>query len=385
MKKQKELEEQLQQSKKLEALGTLAGGIAHDFNNLLMGIQGRTSLMLLDTNPAHPHFEHLKSIEGYVKSAADLTKQLLGFARQGRYHVKPSDMNALVKKTSQMFGRTRKEITTHVTYQEKIWSVEIDQGQIEQVLLNLYRNALQAMPAGGDLHIYTENVLLEENYAKVFRIRPGRYVKVSVIDTGIGMDEATKQRVFEPFFTTKGMGRGTGLGLASAYGIIKNHGGVIHVYSEKGEGTTFDVYLPASEQDIIKEEVLTGEMTTGSRTILLVDDEAMIIEVGKRMIEKLGYEVFVAKSGMEAIEIYHRERERIDLVILDMIMPNMSGSEAYDRLRSINPGIKVLLSSGYSINGEATEILNRGCNGFIQKPFNLTALSQKINVILSNS
>lgn len=192
----------------MEALGTLAGGISHDFNNLLMGIQGRTSLMLMDKDFSHPDFEHLKGIGDYVKSAVDLTRQLLGFAMGGKYEVKPTDLNNMIKKTSQMFGRTKKEIKIHRRYQEEIWTVEADQGQIEQVLLNLYVNAWQAMSGGGELYIETENFTLNEEYVKPFGVEPGKYLKISVTDTGTGMDEATQQRIFDPFFTTKEMGRG---------------------------------------------------------------------------------------------------------------------------------------------------------------------------------
>ncbi len=379
---QKKLEAQLQQVQRMEALGTLGGGVAHDFNNLLMGIQGRTSLMLMEKDSSHPEFEHLKGIEDYVKSAADLTQQLLGFTRGGKYEVKPTDINDLIKKNSRMFGRTKKEIKIHRKYQKRVWTVETDQGQIDQVLMNLYVNAWQAMPGGGDLYVQTENVSLDEDYIKPFEIEPGRYVKISVTDTGVGMDEATRQRIFEPFFTTKEMGRGTGLGLASAYGIIKNHGGFINVYSEKGEGTTFNIYLPASEKEIIEEKELSIDVLRGSETVLLVDDEDMIIDVGEQLLENMGYKLLIARNGKEAKEIYEKNKDKIDLVILDMIMPDMSGGDTFDRLREINPDIKVLLSSGYSISGQATEILDRGCDGFIQKPFNLNQLSRKLRKIL---
>ncbi|MEA3358330.1 MAG: PAS domain S-box protein, partial [Thermodesulfobacteriota bacterium] len=240
---QKRLERQLQQVQRLKAIGTLAGGIAHDFNNLLMGIQGNASLMLLNKDSGHRDYEKLKNIEQYVQNGAELTKQLLGFARGGKYEVKPADINELVRKSSEMFGRTKKEINIHQKYQENVWTMEVDKGQIDQVLLNLYVNAWQAMPGGGDLYVQTENITLDENYVKPFNIPHGRYVKISVTDTGLGMEEEIRQRIFDPFFTTKEMGRGTGLGLASAYGIIKNHGGIINVYSEKGEGTTFNIYL----------------------------------------------------------------------------------------------------------------------------------------------
>jgi len=378
------LERQLQQAQKMEAVGTLAGGIAHDFNNLLMGIQGRASLLLMRKDSAHADFEHLKGIEDYVKSAADLTRQLLGFARGGKYEVRPTDLNGLLKKSSEMFGRTKKEITIHPKYQKDLWAVEADPGQIEQVLLNLYVNAWQAMPGGGELYLETQNMVIDENNSKPYHVEAGKCVKISITDTGSGMDEATRKRIFDPFFTTKEMGRGTGLGLASVYGIIKGHGGFIDVYSEKGHGTTFKIHLPAMKTKGMRQRAETDnglEMARGAETILLVDDEDMIIEVGTELLREMGYRVLIARSGREAIEIVS-ESSAPDLVILDMIMPGMGGGETYDRLKEINTGIKVLLSSGYSKNGQATEILERGCNGFIQKPFNVVELSQKLREIL---
>ena len=241
----KKLEAQLQQTQKMDAIGTLAGGIAHGFNNLLMGIQGNASLMLFDIDSSHPHYERLKNIEQQVQSGAEITKQLLGFARCGKYEVKPTNINELIKKSLEMFGRTKNNVRVNINYQEDIWSVETDQGQIEQVLLNIYTNAWQAMPRGGELYLETQNVTLNENYTNAYQVLAGRYVKTSVTDTGVGMDKATQQRIFDPFFTTKDMYRGTGLGLASVYGIIKNHGGIINVNSKNGEGTTFNIYLPA--------------------------------------------------------------------------------------------------------------------------------------------
>jgi len=376
------MEDRLRQAQKMEAIGTLAGGIAHDFNNLLMGIQGRISLMLMDSDSSHPNFEHLKGIEDYVKSAADLTKQLLGFARGGKYEVKTTNLNNLITNHNQMFGRTRKEITIRGKYEEDLWTAEVDQGQIQQVLLNLYVNAWQAMPGGGDLYIQTQNVNLDENHSMAFNASPGKYVKVSVTDTGVGMDEVTRQKIFDPFFTTKKKGRGTGLGLASVYGIVKNHGGFIDVYSQKGEGATFNIYLPATEKETAKKEELEKGVLTGSETVLLVDDEGLIIDVVKPMLEKMGYNVLIARSGKEALEIYQQNEQEIDLVILDLIMPDISGGDTYDKLKVLNPKIKVMLSSGYSINGQTSEILERGCNGFIQKPFDFKKLSRKIREVL---
>ena len=378
----KRMEAELIQAQKMEAIGTLAGGIAHDFNNILMGILGYTSLMLLNTEPDNTNHERLKSIEHLVESGADLTKQLLGFARGGKYEVKPTDVNELVRRSSEIFGRTKKEITIHRNYQKDLYTADVDRGQIEQVLLNLFVNAWQAMPGGGDLYLETSNVTLDEIYTRLHSINPGNYVKISVTDNGTGMDQATQRRIFEPFFTTKGMGLGTGLGLASAYGIIKNHGGIINVYSEVGRGTTFTIYLPASTRAIFEEKIIPAEAKKSTESVLIVDDQDMILTVAGDMLKALGYKVFTAQGGKEALAIYNENKKSIDVVILDMIMPSMSGGETFDKLKAINPDVRVILSSGYSINGQATEIMQRGCNGFIQKPFNIKELSQKIREVL---
>jgi len=373
------------QAQKIEAMGTLAGGIAHDFNNLLMGIQGRVSLMLIDIDPSQSFYEHLKGIEEYVISAANLTQQLLGFAGKGKYDVRSTDLNELINKTSRVFGRTKKEIKIHCSLQEDLWAAEIDQGQIEQVMMNLYVNAWQAMPESGDLNLETQNTKLDEDFSKLFSVKEGKYVKITVADNGIGMDEATRQRIFEPFYTTKQMGRGTGLGLASTYGIIKNHDGIITVYSEKGEGTTFNIYLPASDKCVSGARQSTGEIVEGTEMILLVDDDDIIVKVGEQILNRLGYKVIIATGGREAIELYQENQQKIDMVILDMIMPEVDGKLAYEKLKKINPGIKVLLSSGYSITGQAQEILDKGCNAFIQKPFNMKDLSLKLREVLDSA
>ena len=380
----RKLEAQFLQAQKMEAVGTLAGGIAHDFNNLLMGIQGHTSLMILDLDPSHRHYKMLKSMEEQVKSGADLTWQLLSFARGGKNEVKPADLNTIIKKSSTMFGRAKKEISIGKSLQQDLWPVEVDRGQIEQVLLNLYVNAWQAMPSGGSLFLETKNVVLDENDVKPFNAQPGNYVKTSVTDTGVGMDEKTRKRIFEPFFTTKEMGRGTGLGLATVYGIITGHGGFINVYSQKGHGATFTIYLPASEKKVEKEKKASAQLLKGTETILLVDDEEVVINVSRMLLEAMGYKVFMARSGQEALAVYKARNEEIHLVIMDMIMPGMGGENAIDILRTINPELKVILSSGYSLDGQATRIMDRGCQGFIQKPFGARELSQKIREVLDN-
>jgi PAS domain S-box-containing protein len=381
----KRLEARFFQSQKMEAIGTMAGGIAHDFNNILMGILGNVSLILSEMETGHPYYEELENIEKYVQNGTDLTRQLLGFTKRGTFEMTLIDLNRTIKKSAQMFSRTRKEFTIHEKYEPELWAVEADRGQIEQALLNLYVNAWQAMRGGGDIYLQTENVTLDEREVSPDGLKPGTYVKFSITDTGVGMDEATQQRIFEPFFTTKEMSGGAGLGLATVYSIVANHGGTIHVYSKKGHGTTFTIYLPASEKEMIKEKklpILPKDYFKGTETVLLVDDETMVLEVGEKYLRKLGYNVQAASSGNEAIKIYDKNKDGIDLVILDMVMPGMGGEETFDRLRQMNPDVKVLLSSGYSINGKAAEILKRGCNDFIQKPFKLIDLSQKIRSIL---
>jgi PAS domain S-box-containing protein len=383
-KEKKHLESQLIHSQKMEAVGTLAGGIAHDFNNLLMGIQGYTSLMRLQTDPEDPNDEYIQGIETAVMNAANLTNQLLGFARKGKYSLKQTSLNSIVENSSKMFTRTKKEIPTHKKLQANLWSVKVDPGQIEQVLINLYLNAWHAMPDGGDIYIQTENIYLSDEYCKPFEVPQGNYVKVSVTDTGMGIEPDIIERIFEPFFTTKEVGKGTGLGLASAYGIIKNHNGIIRVYSEKNHGTTFNIYLPASNLEEVDDIEISTEMVKGNEAILLVDDEESTIQVEKLMLRELGYQVIPALGGKEAVELYKEKMVDLDLVALDMIMPEMNGKDTYDALKRINPAVKVLLVSGYSQNKQIDELMDQGCNGFIQKPFDIVQLSQKLREVLEN-
>jgi len=382
------LEAQLMHAQKMEAIGTLAGGIAHDFNNILMGIQGYLSLMRLGDDAADPendqYGKYIQGIEDNVMSAANLTDQLLGFARKGKYTLRLTSLNDIAEKSTRMFMRTKKEITLHKRCQEDIWNVEVDQGQIEQVLINLYLNAWHAMPDGGDLYIQTENVVLSDAHCKPFEVKGGHFVKLSVTDSGIGMDEDTIGRIFEPFFTTKEIGKGTGLGLASAYGIIKNHNGIIRVYSEQGHGTTFVIYLPASQAEETDESQTDYSLIKGTEHILLVDDEEGPIMVEKLMLKELGYRVTTAESGREAIDIYAENTDTVDLIALDMIMPEMSGSATYEELKKINPAARILLVSGYSLNKQVEELLDLGCNGFIQKPFDIIELSRTLREVFDN-
>jgi len=378
----KNLEAQLLQGQKMHAIGSLAGGIAHEFNNLLMGIQGHVSMMKLDASSDKFYPDKLAGIEAMIRRGADLTGELLRFAQEGKYEVKPTDVNFLILRSSQMFSRTKKNITISCHYQKDIWAVEVDQGQLEQALLNLFVNAEQAMPKGGELFLQTQNITLDEDAAASLNLNPWRYVKVTVTDTGVGMDEETQKRIFDPFFTTKGLGKAPGLGLASAYGIIKGHNGYIGVYSEKGKGTTFTIFLPASEKKVEREREVPESIVRGTEVVLLVDDEDMIIEAAERMLSFMGYTVLRAKKGEEAISIYEKNADTVKLVLLDMIMPGMGGGETYDRLKAVNPEVKVLLSSGYGIDGLAKELLDRGCKGFMQKPFDMKRLSQKVREVL---
>ncbi len=380
------LETQLLQAKKAEAIGNLAGGIAHDFNNLLMGIQGIVSLMLIKMEPDHPFHERVKSLEQYVHDGAGLTRQLLAFVKGGTFEILPTNMNSLIKKQNDLFGRTRKEINIFEELEPDIWTVEVDPIQIEQVLLNFYVNAGHAMPKGGKLLIRTENTFLgEEDVQTQFdQLKKGRYVKISVSDSGVGMDEKTLQRIFDPFFTTKGVGKGSGLGLYSAYGIIRNHGGHIEAFSEMGKGSTFSVYIPASDRKISIPQKPSIKRMAGQETILMVDDEKKIRKICKENLNLLGYSVITADSGVRAIEIYRKKAKLIDIVVLDMIMPALSGKDTYERLKQINPDVKVLLASGYTLEGQAKEILDSGCNAFIQKPFKIEQLSTMIRKVLEN-
>ncbi len=291
-------------------------------------------------------------------------------------------MNEIVRKTSTMFARTRREIGIQSQYEDEPCVVDVDSGQIEQMLLNLYVNAWQAMPGGGTLVLKTENVFLDRKFVRPYSAKPGKYAKISVTDTGVGMDEKTKERIFEPFFTTKKRSRGTGLGLASVYNIVKGHGGIISVSTEKGRGTTFYIYLPLSKKTVERVEPVSQDVLKGRETILLVDDEETVISVSKDMLEALEYSVLTARSGQEAVVVFEKNHDLIDLVILDVIMPDMGGEETFNQLRRIDPSVCVILSSGYSLDGLAMKIMDQGCKAFIQKPFTINVLSQKLRDVL---
>ena len=382
-KEMERLQGQMLQTKKMEAIGTLAGGMAHDFNNLFMGIQGNVDILAFDIGTDPDHHKRIETIRKCITSGSRLTQQLLGFARLGKYEVEEVDPNLLVRETIAIFGEEKPEETTVTRFQPDVWKLNIDREQIGQALNGILLNAAQAMPEGGIIRIETTNETLDEQKASLYRVSPGRYVRISISDTGVGMDKSVMDQIFDPFFTTKTMQRGTGLGLASAYGVVKNHGGHIDVESEINIGTTFHIFLKAHVKTEAVEK--TKSFHRGDGTILLVDDDPMILDVGKVMLSALGYEVLTAEGGKKAVSIYRQNLEKISLVILDMMMPDMGGGKTFDRLKELNPGILVLLASGYSLEGKAADIMDRGCSGFIQKPFNMQLLSEKVITILERA
>ncbi len=383
----KKLEEQLLQAQKMESIGNLAGGIAHDFNNLLGGILGYASFVKKKLTPDHPLFHPVVNIERSSQKAAELTKQLLGFARRGKYEVKPINCNALIRELIQLLGRTiDRRITLEVDLDPQLHPIEGDGIQLQQSLMNLCLNARDAMPQGGTLRIVTKNQTVSHDLALQQRgWKEGEYVKISLTDTGMGIGEEIRSQIFEPFFTTKEPGRGTGLGLSMVYGIIQNHGGYLDFQSEEGKGTTFDLFLPAHPVLPIPSASLPPlRGRRGSETILLVDDEEIIRQLGADILEDMGYKVLTASSGEEALQIYREYQSEIALVVLDVMMPGQGGKETFFRLREIDPVIKVLLSSGYSTHGEVEEILREGVGGFIQKPYREDELIGRIREILDS-
>jgi len=382
--RQKQLETKLYKARKMETVGTLAGGIAHEFNNLLMTIQGNASLIQYDLNITDPHYQMLIKIEEAVNRGVKLTQQLLGYAKKGKYEVISLDLNRLVQQTADVFSRTKPNIAIQYDLSDDIPAVLADQDQMEQVLLNIFENASDAMDDCGNLILKTSEVTHAQIQATLYVPMPGKYLKLTVCDTGSGMDELTRNRIFDPFFTTKEIGRGKGLGLAAVYGIIKGHGGYIEVESEPDHGSTFSIFLPISRK-AHQEMQAEGEATAAqSSVILIADDEDLVLDVAVGYLKKLGYGALTAGNGFEAVEVYKKNSDKIKLVILDLIMPHMGGGQAYNSIKQVNPEVKVLLSSGYSINGQAQEILDRGCDGFIQKPFGMPELASKIKAILAD-
>jgi len=378
----KKIEEALIRSEKMEAIGNLAGGVAHDFNNILQAVLGYATLIQVNHPKESDDYVRAQLIINAASSAMELIRRLLGFARSSPGEIKPLDINDEITKVVQMYGRTRKGIEIHIKLGHNLPTIEGDSVQLEQVFLNILVNAGQAMPEGGDIYIETKEVLVDEQTARIHRAKAGHYVKVSITDTGIGMDEETRSRIFEPFFTTKSPEEGTGLGLTTAYGIVKAHRGYISVYSEKGQGTTFGVYLPASGKETVERQKMEKTIPTGSETILVVDDELPVLDVAADLLEYLGYKVLKATGGEEAIRIYGEKREEIDLVILDMIMPRMNGKDVFLRLKDLDPAVRVCVTTGYTQTSQALEILDLGVKALIRKPYTISELANRIREIL---
>jgi len=382
----KTLESQFRQAQKLEAIGMLAGGIAHDFNNLLTVIGGYSDLALSKLLPEDPLRRHLTEISKAAERAAVLTRQLLAFSRKQVLQPKVLDLNVIVSDMEKLLRRLiGEDVRFSAVLTQKLGSVKADPGQIEQVIMNLAVNSRDAMPNGGILTIETANVYLDEEYARRHAtVTPGHYVMLAVSDSGEGMDAATQARVFEPFFTTKEQGKGTGLGLSTVYGIVKQSGGSIWVYSELGRGTTFKVYLPrVDEVAEVEPRKEIKEAIRGSETILLAEDEEMVRQLAHEVLVAYGYKVLDAANGGAALLICERYEGTIDLLLTDVVMPEMSGPQLAERLRQIRPDMKVLFMSGYTDNAIVHQgVLDQNEN-FIQKPFPPVALAEKVFNVLS--
>ncbi|MBN2124324.1 MAG: PAS domain S-box protein [Deltaproteobacteria bacterium] len=383
---QRRLESQLRQAQKMEAVGTLAGGVAHDFNNLLQAVLGYTQMLILDKESGDPELAKLKEIEKAAKRGSELTLQLLTFSRKVESKLRPVDLNQEVRQVGRLLERTLpKMIAIEFYLQEGLPIIRADPTQIEQILMNLALNAMDAMPEGGRLVIETQGAALNEEYCRThLGAESGEYLILTVSDTGLGMDEETVKRIFEPFFTTKETGRGTGLGLSMVYGIVKNHGGYIMCYSERGEGTTFKVYFPVSEKKLLETQARgeQGSFEGGTETILLVDDEKSLRELGEQMLAKFGYAVLTCPDGESALEIYRKRGKEIHLVILDLIMPGIGGKRCLDALLKMDPAAKVVIASGYSVNGRAKQILDAGVRGFISKPYEIRQMLRVVREAL---
>ncbi len=382
-----QLEKQLRQAQKMEAIGTLAGGIAHDFNNLLAVIVGFSDLARESVGEREPVSEYLRQVVEAGERAKSLVKQIMTFSRRTTLEMVKLDLNEAVAQAAKLLERTLpKMISVETRLAEELPPVKGDPGELEQVLLNLATNAQDAMPEGGRLMLETSELTIDEGYGLAhLKVAPGEYLLLQVSDTGQGMDESIRERIFDPFFTTKEPGKGTGLGLATVYGIVKSHGGHIYCYSEPGQGTTFKVYLPVFKdagQSQAQAGLAEGPPAGGHESILLVDDEKALLELGEAILVQAGYQVLKAQSGEEALEIYRQRRDYLDLVILDLGMPGMGGHRCLKAVLEINPRAKVVIASGYPAKGQARESLQAGAVKYVAKPFGRAGLLASVRAAL---
>jgi PAS domain S-box-containing protein len=382
----KRLEAQLTRAQRMEAVGILAGGIAHDFNNLLTAIMGYGELMKMDLEKNDPHYHYTEEILKTATRGSTLTHQLLAFSRKQILQPSVLSINTLVSNMERLLRRLIGEDIDLITNIDgDLGAVKADKGQIEQIIMNLAVNARDAMPLGGKLTLETANAFLDEAYGRShLEVKPGPYVMLAVSDNGEGMDAATQAHIFEPFFTTKTMGQGTGLGLATVYGIVRQSGGHIWVYSEPGQGTTFKIYLPRVEEALSPTESKTGAVTElkGKETILVVEDDRTLREVISQGLKKFGYGVLLAANGGEALLICEKRQEPIDLLLTDVVLPQMGGRELAERLTAAIPGLKVLYMSGYTENAIVNNGILKEDVGFLQKPFKVNVMVQKIREVL---
>jgi two-component system cell cycle sensor histidine kinase/response regulator CckA len=383
----KQLHEQMLHAQKLESLGVLAGGIAHDFNNLLCGMLGSADLALFDLEPAHPARDSLEMVRDTAHRATELCRQMLAYSGKGRFEVEPLDVSRLIGDMAQLLRvSVAKKANLRFELQPDLPTVAADATQLRQIMLNLVVNASDSLGGGsGSITIATGAMQCDRGYLRSAYLHEdlpeGRYVFIEVADTGCGMDEETRLRIFDPFFTTKFAGRG--LGLAATLGIVRGHNGTIKLYSEPRVGTTFKVLLPAvTPPAVSSRQTAVAAQWQGGGVVLLVDDERTVRTIGAKMLERLGFEVLLAEDGLVGVEKYREHADRIDVVILDMTMPGLSGEEAFGELRRLRPDVRVLLTSGYNEQEATSRFIGKGLAGFLQKPFQLSTLREKLFQIL---
>ncbi len=368
-----------------DAVEALAGGIAHDFNNLLAAIKGRASLMLNSVKPQDPLYRHIAEIIRCIDKGSEIANQLLGFAKVDEYYTTTIDVNRLVRRTVENLNLKEKRVVLDVDLDSKSLMIEADPDKINQVLMCLIINALQSMPRGGKLSVATESAAILNGTAESYGLETGFFVKITITDTGIGMEKDILEHIFAPFYSAdhERYPEKKGLGLTFSREIIQNHKGVIDVWSSPNVGSSFSVILPLNDNtDNIDMPSADEKLVLGNESVLLVDDEERILTVGREICKALGYSVITSDSGKEAIEIYKEQKNKINLVILDMIMPEMNGLDTFIKLKKINPDIKVLLSTGYSIDEKAQEMLRQGCKGYILKPYSVIDFSHKLREVL---